>query len=209
MSDHLCNTENKVSLYDYDQKATAYTNYAKVVDFFGLAWLRRRLLGSATGRVLEVAAGSGQNLKYYPPGVNLTLTDLSQPMLVLANRQANKRGLVVTTGIMNTENLDFPDDSFDTVVSSLSICSYDDPIRALREMARVCQPAGQILLLEHGESSWRIIAAWQRWRQSWEKKPSCQLTRNPLILCQQAGLKVESCRRSLFGIIFAITAAKS
>lgn len=193
----------------YNQKVGTYTIFAKFVDFFGMARLRRRLLKNVRGKILEVAAGSGQNLQYYPAGADLMLADLSRPMLQIAEQRAKDQGLDVTTQLMDTEQLAFPDNTFDTVVSTLSVCSYDNPIKALQEMARVCKSKGTIFLLEHGKSSYGTIAAYQAWRETWKRKPHCHLTRNYIELCSQAGLNVTQSRRSFYGIVFTVMAQKA
>lgn len=190
----------------YDQHAAVYTFSAQLLDVLGMKRLRQRLLRYAQGKVLEVAAGSGQNLQYYPQGVRITLTDRSGSMLKIAQRQADKLNLSVPAKIMNTEHLNYSNRMFETVVSTLSLCSYDDPLVALREMARVCKLNGRILLLEHGESSWKIVSLLQKWRENWKKKPLCHLTRDPLRLCRQAGLDVISSQRYFFGTIFFVVA---
>lgn len=69
-------------------------------------------------------------------------------MLSVARKRADRLNLDVTFRVMDAEALDFADDSFDTVVFSLSTCTFPDPIKALQEMARVCRPGGKVLLLE-------------------------------------------------------------
>ena len=100
--------------------------------------LRSRLLKSAVGRVLEVAAGSGLNLVHYPEGLDIIAVDLSPSMLIRArNRGARK------AAVMDAQHLAFRDGSFDTVVSTLGTCTFPDPVEALREMRRVCRPGGR------------------------------------------------------------------
>jgi ubiquinone/menaquinone biosynthesis C-methylase UbiE len=118
--------------------------------------LRSRLLKSAAGRVLEVAAGTGSNLAHYPSGTDVTVVDLSPRMLVKAHQRGARK-----VAVMDAQQLAFRDGSFDTVVSTLGTCTFPDPVQALREMRRVCRPSGRILLLEHGRSSRSGVAAWQ------------------------------------------------
>jgi ubiquinone/menaquinone biosynthesis C-methylase UbiE len=118
--------------------------------------LRSRLLKSAGGRVLEVAAGSGTNLAHYPGGLDITAVDLSPSMLLRARIRGARRAAV-----MDAQHLAFRDRSFDTVVSTLGTCTFPDPVEALREMRRVCRPGGRILLLEHGRSNRPGLSAWQ------------------------------------------------
>jgi ubiquinone/menaquinone biosynthesis C-methylase UbiE len=131
----------------------------------GLAAKRKALLESAKGDVLEVGAGTGANLAHYGSGVRtLTLTEPAPPML----RQLEKRASDVTADTLApavlrapAEDLPFPDDSFDTVVSTLTLCTVDDQPRALREIRRVLRPGGRLLFLEHVRSDDPRQARWQ------------------------------------------------
>jgi ubiquinone/menaquinone biosynthesis C-methylase UbiE len=101
----------------------------------------------------------------------------------------------------DAENLPFRDKSFDTVVSSLSTCTFPDPVAALEETARVCSLAGKVLLLEHGRSDCERIGRWQDRHEDLFAEPfGCHWNREPLRLVRDAGLKVISARApKLFG----------
>lgn len=119
----------------------------------GVARLRKKLLSKASGKILDVACGTGQNFSSFPPNSQITAVDLSPRMLELARENANGLNLNPNLVTMDAENLEFPDSSFDTVVSALSTCTFPNPVKALQEMKRVCRPNGLILLLEHGHSN--------------------------------------------------------
>lgn len=116
--------------------------------------IRRSLLGSAAGSVLEIGAGTGINLGYYHPGrvSHLTLSDLDDRRLVLSERVRRDRpeldGRVTVTRI-DAQRLPFPDGAFDTVVATLLFCSVDCPPCGFDEIARVLAPDGRYLFLEH------------------------------------------------------------
>jgi SAM-dependent methyltransferase len=114
---------------------------------------RQALVAAAEGRVLEVGAGTGFNVPYYPAGVSeLVLTDRLDGMLRRAEKRARAGGRAVVTERAPVETLPFPNDSFDTVVGSLVLCSVDDQDRALGEIGRVLRPGGRYLFLEHVRS---------------------------------------------------------
>jgi SAM-dependent methyltransferase len=111
---------------------------------------RTQLLASAEGSVLEVGAGTGFNLPYYPSAVSaITVTDPLDGMLKRARKRAAKTGKEITTTRASAEALPFEDASFDTVVASFVLCSVDDQDRALAEMRRVLEPGGRYLFIEH------------------------------------------------------------
>jgi SAM-dependent methyltransferase len=114
---------------------------------------RRQLVSHATGRTLELGAGSGLNLPHYTEAVTeLTVTEPSEHMLAHLRAQlgaASPRVGVWKLVQCAAEQLPFPDASFDTVVATYVLCTTPDPARALAEVARILAPGGQYLFLEH------------------------------------------------------------
>jgi SAM-dependent methyltransferase len=109
----------------------------------GLAEARRTLVAQATGRTLEIGAGTGLNVPLYPLGADVVFTE---PDPHMAKRLRLHGVEVIAAG---AEALPFPDDSFDTVVSTLVLCTVPDVPATLREVRRVLRPGGQLLFLEH------------------------------------------------------------
>lgn len=112
-------------------------------------WRKRLWTRVTTGRILEVGVGTGKNFPYHPPGAEVTGIDLSERMLALAQRRAEKSGYALDLRQMDTQQLDFPNHTFDTAVATFVFCSVPDAERGLRELARVVKPDGYIILLEH------------------------------------------------------------
>jgi ubiquinone/menaquinone biosynthesis C-methylase UbiE len=116
----------------------------------GLADRRAALLAQARGRVLELGAGTGLNLAHYPAGLDeLVLTEPEEPMLRLLRERA---GGVATVVAAPAERLPFDDAGFDTVVTTLTLCTVADLPAALAEVRRVLAPGGRLLFLEHVRS---------------------------------------------------------
>ena len=131
-------------------------------------------------------------------------------MLKCAQKRAADLGMNVTFALMDTENLEFPENSFDTVVSTLSLCTFPNPIRALQEMSRVCRPSGSILLLEHGQSNRRWMEKFlDRIASQWLKSLGCQCNRNHLDLVHAAGLCPVTVERTCWGMVYMIRALPS
>ena len=119
----------------------------------GLAAHRETLVGRATGDVLEVGAGTGANLLLYGDGAQtLTLTEPEKPMVRRLEKHIAQRHPDAKLLRAPAEDLPFNDNSFDTVVSTLVLCTVDDQRRALREMRRVLRPGGRLLFIEHVRS---------------------------------------------------------
>lgn len=191
----------------YDASAHLYDRMEALPEWLGLRRLRRELFRKASGHVLEIAIGTGKNLAAYPVGSEIVGVDFSPGMLAIAAERAKRLGASVALRPMDAEHLDFADASFDTVTSSLSLCTFPDPLRALREMARVCQPNGRILLLEHGRSDRGWIGRWQDRRADARAEPfGCRWNREPLDLVTQAGLRVIWNRRTFLGVFHLIEA---
>jgi ubiquinone/menaquinone biosynthesis C-methylase UbiE len=111
---------------------------------------RRFLLAGVGGDVLELGAGTGANLPHYSPAVErLVVTEPSAPMRRRLESKANNSGRTVEVAPHPAEQLDFPDSSFDAVISTLVLCSVDDQAQALAEARRVLRPGGRLVFLEH------------------------------------------------------------
>lgn len=152
---------------------------------------RQQLLSHARGHVLELAVGAGANFPYYPLGVHVTAVDFSPAMLERAQRRATHLHVNAEFVCTDMENADFADHSFDTVVSTLSFCSYERPLGLMRKLRRWCKPEGEILLLEHGISSRRLVAALQKSLDPLLYRAyGCHQTREIRQLAEQAGLHV-------------------
>lgn len=123
--------------------AAAYDPITARWEKHGLADERRSLLGHARGRVLEVGAGTGSNVRHYPPDIDVTYTEPDPNMA----RRLRAQGVRVVEATV--EALPFDDGSFDTVVSTLVLCTVPDVPTALAEIRRVLAPGGRLLFLEH------------------------------------------------------------
>lgn len=158
---------------------------------------RQRTLAPARGRILEIGFGTGRNLRHYPSSVrkieaidpDLDLDRLSLPRMRHASVKVDFHHL-------DAEHLPFAEDSFDTVVSTMTLCSIPDVAHALREIHRVLKPDGQFLFLEHGQAPEPGIARWQdRINPYWMPLAGgCHLNRPIRQLVEEAGLAPQDIR---------------
>jgi len=142
--------------------ALLYDPFLWLGEIAGMRRRRSTLLGEARGRVVEIGAGTGLNIAHYPDGVAELVLFEPEPGMRrrLARRlQRHARGARIVDA--PAECLPLADASVDTVVSTLVLCTVDDPERALREIARVLRPDGQLLFIEHVRASTRFLAACQ------------------------------------------------
>ncbi|MBX9682399.1 MAG: class I SAM-dependent methyltransferase [Hyphomicrobium sp.] len=135
----------------------AYRRWAPVYDYtFGrVSTAGRRhaveVINSSAGKVLEVGVGTGLSLPEYKPHLDITGIDLAPEMLDKARERVAECALRNVTGLheMDASNLDFADNSFDTVVAMYVITVVPDPAKVMRELARVARPGGQVMLVNH------------------------------------------------------------
>ena len=133
--------------------ALTYDRQMTRVERAGLRARREALIARATGRVVEIGAGTGANLALYGPAVeSLTLTEPEVPMLRRLGRRVQAQ--MPTTKVLRApaEDLPFDDETFDVAVSTLVLCGVSDQPRALRELHRVLRPGGALLFIEHVRS---------------------------------------------------------
>jgi SAM-dependent methyltransferase len=165
----------------------------------GMGRRRARVLAEASGRVLEIGAGTGLNIPYYGTGVtDLTLTEPEAAMLGRLERRLRASGRDGRVAQTVAEALPFPDGSFDTVVSTMVLCTVDDPARALDEIARVLAPGGRLLFVEHvrAEAGSRRLRWQLRLRRPWAAVAGgCDCTRDTVGSLERAGFELADVRR--------------
>jgi ubiquinone/menaquinone biosynthesis C-methylase UbiE len=164
----------------------------------GLGDMRHDLLASATGRVLELGAGTGLNLEHYTGAVTeLVMTEPDPHMAQrLRERLAEDPGAVRNASVVEApaEDLPFDNDSFDTVVATLVFCTVEDPLRALTEARRVLVEGGRLLYLEHVRSESAKLTRWQnRLERPWGFfAGGCHPNRDTGQLLADAGFWIDS-----------------
>ncbi|MEH1813086.1 MAG: class I SAM-dependent methyltransferase [Nostoc sp.] len=127
-----------------------------------LAKYRQELLADVTGEVLEIGFGTGLNLAYYPCSIHkITTVDVNPGMNALANKRISLSGIIVEQLLLSSENLPMPDNTFDSVVSTWTLCSIVNVQQALQEVYRVLKPGGRFFFVEHGLSDKPSVQVWQ------------------------------------------------
>jgi ubiquinone/menaquinone biosynthesis C-methylase UbiE len=193
----------------YDEYAADYDRWMRFYDSIMLGSGRRNVCSRASGRTLELAIGTGLNLPFYPSGVRLTGVDLSPAMLAVAEQRSRKLGVDAELLLGNAHALDFPNDRFDTVVSTLFFSSVPSPRQAAAEVLRVLKPGGYLLLLDHVRSpNWPVRLVERLLDLPLRRFAGCHLLRDPLDYLGTVGFIVERCHRSRWGIVLEVVARK-
>jgi ubiquinone/menaquinone biosynthesis C-methylase UbiE len=178
--------------------AATYDKMSRKSEEAGLRALRQSLLADATGRVVEIGAGTGANLRLYNGNIeSLVVTEPEPPMLRRLQRAAREHAPLVQVLRAPAEDLPFEDGSFDTLVSTLVLCGVDDQARALREARRVLRPGGRLLFLEHVRSDDPGLARFQD-RMNWLNRlvVQCECNRPTLATIEAERFSVSRLERT-------------
>ena len=146
-----------------------------------LSRYRQALLAGVEGEILEIGFGTGLNLPYYPPQVRkITTIDVNEGMNAIAQRRIDAAAIAVDNRILSGENLPMADNTFDSVVSTWTLCSIAKVEQALAEIHRVLKPGGKFIFIEHGLSDDPKIQVWQNRLTPLQKVigDGCHLNRN-------------------------------
>lgn len=155
---------------------------------------RGELVAHAHGRTLEIGAGTGANIPYYPDGLeDLMLAEPFEPMRRQLERKLSESGRSARTLSASAEAIPLEDGSVDTVVSTLVLCTVDLPDLALGEIARVLRDGGQLLFIEHVRSRSPRVARWQdRLEVPWRRfGAGCRCNRDTVASIVSAGFVTE------------------
>jgi ubiquinone/menaquinone biosynthesis C-methylase UbiE len=160
---------------------------------------RRRVIGAAEGRVLEIGIGSGLNLPLYGPNVRSVVGLEPSPELM---RMARECGRAASTSIefleASAEAIPLDGGSVDAVVTTWTLCTIPDATGALTEMRRVLKPDGALLFVEHGRAPEPGVARWQdRLDPLWSRiAGGCHLNRKIDALISASGFRVDALRNA-------------
>jgi SAM-dependent methyltransferase len=175
--------------------AVLYDPFLWLGEAAGMRRRRRLLLAQARGRVLEIGAGTGLNIAHYPDAVDeLVLTEPEPGMRRRLSRRLERFDCTALLFDAPAERLPLADASVDTVVSTLVLCTVNDPASALREIARVLRPDGQLLFIEHVRADSRLLAASQdRLLRPWRGfAGGCECNRPTVATMRACGFRVDA-----------------
>lgn len=165
---------------------------------------KAKLFREITGRTLFVAVGTGIDIKRFPFGREIVAIDISEAMLRRA--EPRRQNYVGSLQFVQADalNLCFPDASFDTVVTSCTMCSVPDPGCAFRELRRVLRPGGQLLMFEHMRSRNRFLGWMLDLMTLFTRRGGTDMNRDTLGHAVNAGFHITQVETVFLDIILSI-----
>ena len=188
---------------------------SRTYDFFTFGEDRRlgphkqRLFSKARGETLLVAAGTGNDFKFFPPGMHITGIDISPQMIERARRKAASYSGRIDLAVKDACSLDLPDSSFDSIVTVFTFCSVPRPIVGLRELHRVLKPNGQLLMMEHVRSAFGPLGVMMDLLTPLSRRLGPELNRDTVGNVQKAGFRLRRVENAYLDVVKIIEAVKS
>jgi ubiquinone/menaquinone biosynthesis C-methylase UbiE len=155
--------------------------------------LRRRVCGALEGEVVEIGFGSGLNVPFYPTAVTrVAAVEPSDVGWKLAEKRVSASRVPVERSGLDGQSLPLPDDSYDSALTTWSLCTIPDVAAALSELRRVLKPGGTLRFLEHGLAPDESVRRWQYRLEPMQKRlcGGCHLTRPVVDLLTSAGFTI-------------------
>lgn len=200
-SDHM-NRQSLIRKFDKQAK-----KYNKRRDNNQANKFRHRIFQEAEGKVLEVSIGAGLNFPFYNSNIELTGIDFSHEMLKSAQNAAKNYPFKTTLIQEDVESIELSPNSFDTIISSGSLCVYQDPVDVLKKIQKWCKPDGKILLLEHGICTNKTVGWLQKVSNPLMLKISgCHQDRNMTDIVKKSNVKIIREERHFGGYLYLIWA---
>jgi SAM-dependent methyltransferase len=178
--------------------AAGYEPLMKATEERGNGARRAAVLSGARGTVVELGAGTGLNLPHYPEGIDLVLTEPEEPMVRRLRARVEQSGRRAEVVRAPAERLPLPDESADTVVATLVLCTVADVDVALAEIRRVLKPGGRLLFIEHvAAQPGTRLRRWQdRLHGPWRKLAcGCHTNRDTERTLRDGGFAIERIER--------------
>lgn len=169
---------------------------------------KRRLFAKMRGATLMVATGTGNDFRFFPPGQTIIAIDISAKMLERAAQKASAYPGRIDLRQMDVTQLEFPDNTFDTVATICTFCSVPKPVAGLRELRRVLKPGGQILMFEHVRSRIGPLGILLDLMTPLSRRVGPDLNRDTVGNVQKAGFRIRREENVYLDIIKIIEAVK-
>ena len=198
---------DSVTREKWDRAAGSY-------DLFGAgaekrwASAKREFFAPMHGRVLFVAAGTGIDFQFFPPGGDIIAIDISPQMLERARPRADAYAGRIELREMDVHDLDFPGETFDQVFTACTFCSVPDPVNGLRRLHRLLKPGGELRMFEHTGSRWFPFSVMLHLMTPITRRTGPEVNRPTVANVQKAGFTIREVRNLYLDIVKTIVAGK-
>jgi ubiquinone/menaquinone biosynthesis C-methylase UbiE len=196
---------DEVAQRKWDAAAARYDLFSRGPE---LRWgpVKRELFSAMQGRVLFLAAGTGQDFQFFPPGQAIIAIDISGQMLARARPRAKRYAGRLELLQMNAHALAFADHAFDQVFTSCTFCSVPDPVLGLTELRRVLKPGGELRMFEHTGSRWFPFSLMLHLMNPVTRRFGPELIRNTPRNVQRAGFRIQQVTNVYLDVVKTIVA---
>jgi ubiquinone/menaquinone biosynthesis C-methylase UbiE len=174
-----------------------------------LARWRGSVVSPAHGRILEIGAGTGLNFSYYRAGATVIATEPDSAMLARAKVRVPRARATILLVAADAQTLPFRENTFDTAIVSLALCTIPRPRRALAEFRRVLRGGASLRLLEHVRVAQPVVARLQDWLTPFWRRVAggCRLNRRTTDVIAASGFVIESMTPHAGGLVVEIVAS--
>jgi ubiquinone/menaquinone biosynthesis C-methylase UbiE len=169
---------------------------------------KRRLFEKMQGAALMLATGTGNDFRFFPPGRSIVAIDISAKMLERAAKKAGVYEGTIELRQMDACQLEFADNTFDTIVTVCTFCSVPKPVLGLRELYRVLKPGGQILMFEHVRSRIGPLGVFLDLMTPLSRRLGPDLNRDTVGNVQKAGFRIRREENVYLDIVKAVEGVK-
>ncbi len=192
----------------WNRVAPAYQSFASRSAERRWAGFKRDLFSGMEGRVLFLAAGTGLDFQFFPPGRSVVAIDVSERMLECAAKRAGRYEGSLDLQQMDARQLALGTECFDQAYTSCTFCSVSEPLRGLREILRVLRPGGELRMFEHTGSRWLPFSAMLHACTPLARRFGPELNRPTVDTVRRAGFEVSGVTRHYLDVLKTIEARK-
>ncbi len=180
-----------------DPHITKWDNNAATFDLFNAGIerrygeVKRQHFAKATGKTFLIAAGTGSDFQYLPPGLKVTAADFSPKMVELAKEKAKDYDGTIEVVQADVTSLPYEYASFDTIITSCAFCSVPNPIAGLKELHRILKPDGRMFMFEHVRATNPLLGFMMDILTPITRKFGPELNRNTAANVRKAGFTID------------------
>lgn len=169
---------------------------------------KREFFSAMRGKILFLAAGTGLDFQFFPPGHDIVAIDISPQMLARSRPRAAAYPGRIELREMDVHDLDVPDETFDQVFTACTFCSVPDPVNGLRCLHRALKTGGELRMFEHTGSRWFPFSVMLHVMTPITRRTGPELNRPTVANVQKAGFKIREVCNLYLDIVKTIVAVK-